>query len=44
VAGDGGTIAWPLAVGPARAKQYLLTGDPVPAIRCRRSRPSASGW
>jgi enoyl-CoA hydratase len=36
VAGDGGTIAWPLAVGPARAKQYLLTGDPVPAEEAER--------
>lgn len=31
VAGDGGTVAWPLAVGPALAKRYLLTGDPVGA-------------
>ena len=31
VAGDGGTAAWPLAMGPARAKRYLLTGDPVTA-------------
>ena len=29
VAGDGGTVAWPLAVGPMLAKRYLLTGDPV---------------
>lgn len=36
VAGDGGTVAWPLAVGPARAKEYLLTGDPVPAIEAER--------
>jgi enoyl-CoA hydratase len=31
VAGDGGTVAWPLAVGPVVAKRYLLTGDPVGA-------------
>jgi len=31
VAGDGGAAIWPLVLGPARAKQYLLTGDPVPA-------------
>ncbi|MEJ7585305.1 MAG: enoyl-CoA hydratase-related protein [Acidimicrobiales bacterium] len=31
VAGDGGTVAWPLALGPVRAKRWLLTGDPVPA-------------
>jgi enoyl-CoA hydratase len=36
VAGDGGTIAWPLAVGPARAKQFLLTGDPVGATEAER--------
>lgn len=29
VAGDGGAVIWPLVLGPARAKQYLLTGDPV---------------
>jgi enoyl-CoA hydratase len=36
VAGDGGTLIWPLAVGPARAKQYLLTGDPVGAEEAER--------
>lgn len=36
VAGDGGTAIWPLAVGPALAKQYLLTGDPVPAAEAHR--------
>jgi enoyl-CoA hydratase len=36
VAGDGGTIAWPLAVGPARAKEYLLTGDPIGAAEAER--------
>lgn len=36
VAGDGGAAIWPLAVGPARAKQYLMTGDPVPAIEAER--------
>jgi enoyl-CoA hydratase len=30
-AGDGGAAIWPLVLGPARAKQYLLTGDPVSA-------------
>ena len=33
VAGDGGTVAWPLAVGPMRAKRYLLTGDAVTGRR-----------
>ena len=33
VAGDGGTVAWPLAVGPARAKRYLLTVTAVEAER-----------
>ncbi len=36
VAGDGGVAIWPLAVGPARAKQYLLTGDPLPAVEAER--------
>jgi enoyl-CoA hydratase len=31
VAGDGGAAIWPLAIGPARAKQYLLTGDSLTA-------------
>ena len=31
VAGDGGTAIWPLALGPALAKRYLLTGDPITA-------------
>ncbi|HEX2484872.1 MAG TPA: enoyl-CoA hydratase-related protein [Myxococcota bacterium] len=36
VAGDGGTVIWPLVLGPARAKQYLLTGDPVTAAEAER--------
>ncbi len=36
VAGDGGVAIWPLALGPARAKQYLLTGDPVAAAEAER--------
>ncbi len=36
VAGDGGTAIWPLLVGPARAKQHLLTGDPVRAADAER--------
>ena len=36
VAGDGGTVIWPLLVGPARAKQFLLTGDPVTADEAER--------
>lgn len=36
VAGDGGTAIWPLLVGPARAKQYLLTGDPLTAQEAQR--------
>jgi enoyl-CoA hydratase len=36
VAGDGGTVAWPLAIGPVRAKRWLLTGDPVPAVEAER--------
>jgi enoyl-CoA hydratase len=30
---------WPLAVGPARAKQYLLTGDPLLAAKAERIGP-----
>ena len=36
VAGDGGVAIWPLALGPARAKQYLLTGDPIGAAEAER--------
>lgn len=31
VAGDGGAIAWPQALGFAKAKEYLFTGDLIPA-------------
>lgn len=31
VAGDGGALLWPMAVGIHRAKEYLMTGEPVPA-------------
>lgn len=36
VAGDGGSAIWPLLVGPARAKQYLLTGEPLTAFEAER--------
>lgn len=36
VAGDGGAVIWPLAVGPALAKRYLLTGDPLTAEEAHR--------
>ena len=36
VAGDGGAVIWPVVLGPARAKQYLLTGDRVPAAEAER--------
>lgn len=36
VAGDGGAVIWPLALGPARAKQYLLTGDRLSAAEAER--------
>lgn len=29
VAGDGGSIIWPMLMGFARAKKYLLTGEPI---------------
>ncbi len=31
VAGDGGVLLWPLAVGIHRAKEYLMTGEPLTA-------------
>ena len=31
VAGDGGAMAWPLMTSLLRAKEYLLTGDRIPA-------------
>jgi enoyl-CoA hydratase len=31
VAGDGGAVIWPALVGMARAKEFLLTGDLIPA-------------
>ncbi|MGL5839309.1 MAG: enoyl-CoA hydratase/isomerase family protein [Sphingorhabdus sp.] len=27
--GDGGAVLWPLLIGFARAKEYLMTGDPI---------------
>ncbi|MFO1284949.1 MAG: enoyl-CoA hydratase-related protein [Burkholderiales bacterium] len=33
VAGDGGAVIWPQLIGYARAKQFLLTGDLLPAVR-----------
>jgi enoyl-CoA hydratase len=36
VAGDGGTAIWPLVLGPARAKEFLLTGDRVDAADALR--------
>jgi enoyl-CoA hydratase len=31
VAGDGGTLIWPLLVGPARAKEFLMRGTRIEA-------------
>jgi enoyl-CoA hydratase len=33
VAGDGGAFIWPQRIGYARAKEYLLTGELVPAAK-----------
>jgi enoyl-CoA hydratase/carnithine racemase len=33
VCGDGGAAAWPLIMGLLRAKEYLLTGDRIPAAK-----------
>jgi enoyl-CoA hydratase len=36
VAGDGGTLIWPAVLGPARAKEYLMTGRRVSAHDAER--------
>jgi enoyl-CoA hydratase len=36
VAGDGGAVIWPQLVGYARAKEYLMTGDPLTAEEAER--------
>lgn len=36
VPGDGGAVIWPLLVGPARAKEYLMTGDLLSAHEAER--------
>ena len=36
VAGDGGAVIWPQLIGYARAKEYLLTGDLMPASEAAR--------
>lgn len=33
VAGDGGAVIWPQLIGFARAKEYLMTGDMIPASK-----------
>lgn len=37
VAGDGGTVAWPFAMGPMQAKRWLLTGDAMSAEEAERA-------
>ncbi len=36
VAGDGGAAIWPLVLGPALAKRYLMTGDSLTAAEAER--------
>lgn len=36
VAGDGGTVAWPAALGPMTAKRYLFTGEAMTAAEALR--------
>ncbi|MFA5488588.1 MAG: enoyl-CoA hydratase-related protein [Candidimonas sp.] len=36
VAGDGGALIWPLLVGVAKAKEYLMTGDLLTAREAER--------
>ena len=33
VAGDGGAVIWPQLIGFARAKEFLMTGEMLPAAR-----------
>jgi len=35
-AGDGGAVIWPQLIGHARAKEYLMTGDLIPATEAAR--------
>ena len=35
-AGDGGQAIWPLLVGPHRAKEYLMSGELIPAAEADR--------
>jgi enoyl-CoA hydratase len=35
-AGDGGALIWPQLLGFAKAKQYLLTGEPIGALEALR--------
>jgi enoyl-CoA hydratase len=35
-AGDGGAVIWPQLIGYARAKEYLMTGDLIPATEAAR--------
>jgi enoyl-CoA hydratase len=34
VCGDGGAVSWPLMMSLLKAKEYLLTGDRIPAAEC----------
>jgi enoyl-CoA hydratase len=36
VAGDGGAVIWPLLVGMAKAKEFLMTGRLIPAAEAER--------
>jgi len=35
-AGDGGALIWPQLIGYAKAKHYLMTGEPIGAIEAER--------
>jgi enoyl-CoA hydratase len=37
VAGDGGAFIWPQRIGYARAKEYLMTGDLIPAPKAEQT-------
>ena len=43
VAGDGGAVAWPLMMSLLKAKEYLFTGDRIPAELAVVARPGEPG-
>jgi len=42
VAGDGGCVIWPQLIGYAKAKEFLMTDDPLDAEEAERIGPGQS--